>query len=244
MGPQATRRVANVFPPGRRPSLAPDCVIFLAGGALVAGAARIGVPALTSAGVDPLAAWMLLALLVVFAPIVAGGWLLVRSEERGQSWTERLRLQRPSAADWRWGTMGLIGIGVGSAAMFRLCLALGLDPSPPFARGLAPLLGPRLWMLGLWVVYWPVNILGEEFVWRGVSLPRMQARLGARAWLLNAALWGAVHIGFGAGNLLMLLPTLLLVPFVAQQRRNTWLAVLMHAGLSGPGFVALALGLT
>ena len=244
MSQQATHRAADVLPPGRAPNLAPDCAIFLGGGALVAGAARIGVPELTSAGVDPMAAWMLLALLVVFAPIATCGWLLVRSEERSQTWTERLRLQRPSAADWRWGMMGLIGIGVGSAAMFRLCLALGLDPAPPFARGLTPLLGSRLWILGLWAVYWPVNILGEEFVWRGVSLPRMQARLGTRAWLLNAALWGALHIGFGAGNLLMLLPTLLLVPFVAQRRKNTWLAVLMHAGLSGPGFVALALGLT
>ena len=87
------------------------------------------------------------------------------------------------------------------------------------------------------------NILGEELVWRGVSLPRMEARLGERAWALNAALWGAFHSSFGVGNLLALLPTLTLVPWIAQRRRNTWLAVLLHAGLSGPGFVALALGL-
>jgi membrane protease YdiL (CAAX protease family) len=139
--------------------------------------------------------------------------------------------------------MGLLGIGLGSAVMFRACLALGLEPNPPFARGVEPLVGPRLWMLALWALYWPVNILGEEFVWRAVSLPRMQARLGARAWMLNAGLWGALHVGFGPGNLLVLLPTLVLLPWITQRRRNTWLAVLMHAGLSGPGFVGLALGL-
>lgn len=127
--------------------------------------------------------------------------------------------------------------------MFRLCSELGLDPNPPFARDVQPLLGERLWMLALWAVYWPVNILGEEFVWRGISLPRMQARLGSRAWALNAALWGAFHTAFGPGNLLVLLPSLVLVPWVAQRRNNTWLAVLLHAGLSGPGFVALAIGL-
>jgi membrane protease YdiL (CAAX protease family) len=226
------------------PNLAADVVIFLAGGALVAGVVHVGVPELAAKGLDPLAAWMLLALPLVFAPIVTSGWLLLRAEGGRQAWIERLRLQRPSSADWRWGLMGLAGIGLGSAAMFGVCLALGLDPNPPFARGTQPLVGPRLWMLGLWAVYWPVNILGEEIVWRGVSLPRMQARLGAPAWVLNAALWAAFHTGFGPGNLLMLTPTLVLVPWIAQRRRNTWLAILMHAGLSGPGFVALALGLT
>lgn len=74
-------------------------------------------------------------------------------------------------------------------------------------------------------------------------LPRMQERFGRSAWLLNAGLWGAFHLAFGPGNLIVLLPTLILVPLVAQRRHNNWLAVLLHAGLSGPGFIALALGL-
>lgn len=229
--------------PSKAPGLAPDCALFLGGGALVAVAVRVAVPALAARGVDPLAAWMLVSLPLVFGPVLAGGWLILRSEERRQTWTERLRLERPTAADWRWGWLGLAGIAVGSAATFGLCLALGLEPNPPFARGVEPLVGARLWMLGLWAVYWPVNILGEELVWRGISLPRMEARLGDRAWALNGALWAAFHTAFGPGNLLVLLPSLILVPLVAQRRRNTWLAVLMHAGLSGPGFVALALGL-
>ncbi len=106
-----------------------------------------------------------------------------------------------------------------------------------------PFTGDRLWMLGLWAVYWPINILGEELVWRGIVLPRMEVVLGGSAWLLNAILWGVFHLAFGLGNMLVLVPTLILVPLIAQQRRSTWLAVLLHAGLSGPGFVALALGL-
>jgi hypothetical protein len=37
-------------------------------------------------------------------------------------------------------------------------------------------------------------------------------------------------------------PTLLVVPLIAQLRHSTWLAVMLHAGLSLPGFVMLGLG--
>ena len=80
-------------------------------------------------------------------------------------------------------------------------------------------------MFALWAVYWPFNILGEEFVWRGVILPRMEARFQTRAWCWNAALWTTFHVGFGAGNILVVGPALLLVPFLSQRRRSTWLGV-------------------
>jgi membrane protease YdiL (CAAX protease family) len=229
----------------KTPSLVPDCALFLGAGVLVAGVVYMGVPALTARGVDPLPAWMLLAVPFIFVPIVVGGLLLLRSEGRSdQPWRERLWLQRPSGADWRWAAWGMLGIGAASAALFAVCALLGLSYLPPFARGAAPLGELRPWMVAVWAVYWPFNILGEELVWRGVILPRMQARLGERAWALNAALWCAFHTAFGLGNVLVLLPTMVLVPYVAQRRCSTWLAVLLHAGLSAPGFVALALGLT
>ena len=224
-------------------ALAPDCALFLAGAALQFAVVYRGVPALVAAGAEPIVAWMLLSAPCIFAPVIAGGLLLLRREPPPRSRAARLRLRRPSAADWRWGALGLLGLALGSGALFALCAALGLDPTPPFSRGVRPLSADRLWLIGLWALYWPINILGENLVWRGVVLPRMEAVVGDRAWLLNALLWGLFHLAFGPGNLLVLLPTLLLVPLLAQRRRNTWLAVLLHAGLSGPGFVALALGL-
>jgi membrane protease YdiL (CAAX protease family) len=223
--------------------LAPDSTIFLIGSLLQVGVVFWGVPSLTAAGIEPMAAWMLLSLPFIFAPIIALGLAVLRIEPQPRSWIERLRLQRPSARDWLWGCLAVLGLVVGSGLMFGLCKALGLDPNAPFSRGMQPLTGERLWMLGLWAIYWPINILGEELVWRGILLPRMEARLGDRAWQLNALLWGIFHLAFGLGNVLVLIPTLILVPLIAQRRRNTWLAVLLHAGLSGPGFIALALGL-
>ena len=223
--------------------LAPDSAIFLAGSVLQVGVVYRGVPALVAAGVEPIVAWMLLSVPFIFAPIVVGGLVVLRREPQPWSWAARLCLRRLSAADGRWGGLGLLGLGSGSGAMFGLCAALDLDPNPPFVRAIQPLTGDRLWLLGLWAVYWPINILGVNLVWCGIVLPWMEACLGGVAWLLNALLWGLFHVAFGLGNLLVLVPTLLLVPLLAQRRRSTWLAVLLHAGLSGPGFVALALGL-
>jgi membrane protease YdiL (CAAX protease family) len=224
------------------PSLAPDCALFLAGGALQFVVVYAAVPALIARGVPPLGAWMLLAVPLIFVPILAGGLWILRSEPRRAPWRERLWLQRPTREDWREGAWGALAVFAGSAALFPVCQLLGLSPNPPFARGVSPVAGAQLWLLGVWLVYWPFNILGEELVWRGVILPRMQARLGPRAWQLNAALWLLFHLAFGPGNNLILLPTILLVPWITQRRRNTWLAVLLHAAISLPGFIALALG--
>lgn len=223
--------------------LAADAAIFLIGAALQYGVVTHAVPVLGETGLEPLAAWMILSIPLIFVPIIALGLLILRAEGHSRSLSQRLWLARPSPEDWRWAALGLLAMGLGSGAMFALCAALGLDSLPPFARHAKPWTDERIWMLGLWLVYWPINILGENLVWRGIVLPRMEARLGRWAWLVNAFAWGIFHLAFGVGNLIVLLPTLLVVPYVAQRRRSTWLAVVLHAGLSGPGFAALALGM-
>lgn len=222
---------------------AADGLVFAVGAGLVFGVTHWGVPRLAAAArLDPFAAWMLLSVPLVFAPIVGLGWLLLRSEGPPPSWIERLRLRRLTRRDWLWAALGVTGILVASALLSRVSEALSL-PIDPFAREPRAWAPERLWMFALWAVYWPFNILGEEFVWRGVILPRLEARFGTRAWSWNAALWASFHIGFGAGNLLVVSPALLLVPLVSQWRQSTWLGVVLHAGISLPGMIAIALGL-
>ena len=218
-----------------------DIAAFLVGATLVAGVALTGVPTLSAHHVEPLVAWMCLAVPLVFVPLIFVALLLLRTEAV-TSWRDRLRLHAPSRQDWRWGLGGLVLMAALSAPLALLGQALGLPTHPSTIPPPAPLTTATLWMVGIWLVYWPFNILGEEFIWRGVLLPRMERRFGRHAWALNGALWFVFHLAFGPGNLLVLVPTLALVPYVAQRRRNTWLAVLLHAGLSGPGFVAMALG--
>jgi hypothetical protein len=68
------------------------------------------------------------------------------------------------------------------------------------------------------------------------------AELGLE-WIANAVGWALFHLAFGWQLLLLLLPILIILPYIVHRRRNTWIGVLLHAGLNGPAFVAIALGL-
>ncbi len=58
-------------------SLLPDSTMFLAGSMLVYGVVYWDVPTLTASGIDPMVAWMALAVPCIFLPMIA--WGLVRA---------------------------------------------------------------------------------------------------------------------------------------------------------------------
>jgi CAAX protease family protein len=88
-----------------------------------------------------------------------------------------------------------------------------------------------------------LNIVGEEFVWRSVVLPRQEVAFGERAWLVNGILWLLFHAAFSWQVLVTLVPITLILPYVVQRRRSTWAGVIIHAGFGGTGFLVLACGL-
>lgn len=205
------------------------------------------IPILSRAtGIEPIVFWFLVGGLGVFAPIVIGGYLLLRGEGRpeGELWRERLRFRRMDRGDWVWGIGALILIGALTGGIQAGLGALlgGLDTEPPF-MALEPLSQGRYWILMAWLPFWVLNIMGEEIVWRGVLLPRQEAALGRHAWVANAVGWSLFHIAFGWQLLVMLLPILIILPYVVHRRQNAWIGVLIHAGLNGPGFLAVAFGL-
>lgn len=240
----------TISPAGRVPPMGwlHSLAIFVGAGALLWAGTRLAIPTLvTATGLEPIVLWFLVGGLGVFAPLVVFGVVLLRREavtaaERG--WQDRVRLRRMDRGDWLWTVGALAVIGVLTAGAQAALGALVDDPavSPPFLT-LEPLGPGRYWILVAWLPFWTLNILGEEFLWRGVLLPRQEAALGGRAWLANAAGWALFHVAFGWHLVVMLLPILIILPWVVQRRRNTWVGVAIHAGLNGPGFVAVALGL-
>lgn len=58
-----------------------------------------------------------------------------------------------------------------------------------------------------------------------------------------AAGWGLFHIAFGWQLLLTLAPFLFILSYVVQKTKNSWVGVILHGGLNGPSFLAIALGL-
>jgi membrane protease YdiL (CAAX protease family) len=234
-------------PPPRWGWLA-SLAVFGAGGLLLFVATRVVIPWLAArTEVEPIVLWFLVGGLGVFAPLVGFAAYLLRREGwwgRPGLWTERLRFRRMDAADWGWSLGALIAVGVGYGAVAAAGAALlgrPLAAEPPFMV-LEPLGPGRLWILAAWLPFWVLNILGEELLWRGVLLPRQEAALGRWAWVANATGWLLFHLAFGGELVVLLVPILVVLPWVAQRRRSTWVAVAVHAGLNGPGFLAVAFG--
>lgn len=148
-------------------------------------------------------------------------------------------------SDWLWSLGALAAIGVlsaGSLAMLNT-FAGHVEMQPSF-MSMEPLAPERYWILAVWLPFSVLNIMGEEVLWRGVVMPRQEMALGRWAWLANGCGWLLFHIAFGGAILITLVPIVFILPYVVKRRRNTWVGVIVHAGLNGPGFLAVAFGLT
>ena len=222
--------------------------LFGAGALLLFLTTRLAVPTLVSAtGAEPVVMWFLAASAVVFGPmLLMTGLLLYRERRRGWqgSWGARLWLRPMNGGDWLWAVGGFAAIGVLTgglgAALGRLQGETNLHPSFMAFEPLGP---GRYWILGAWLPFFVLNIVGEEFAWRGVALPRQEAAFGGRAWLVNGLLWLLLHAAFPWQVLVTLVPITLIRPYIVQRRRSTWIGVVIHAAFGAMGFLALAFGL-
>jgi membrane protease YdiL (CAAX protease family) len=88
------------------------------------------------------------------------------------------------------------------------------------------------WFLALFVVQAAFNtILGEEFLFRGVLLPKMEGVFGRWCWMANGILFGLYHLHqpWGIPNSII---TGLLYTFPAYRYRSTWLSIILHSAQS------------
>jgi uncharacterized protein len=181
--------------------------------------------------------------------------ILVYREEGNVRWaTLRLRLRLNTPRDpgsgeprrrlWLWAIPLLIlvalwGILVGPRlAQLWASLFPALAEPAGFSLGsvLATPAGRELFV-GAWAVLalFALNalfnsVLGEELLFRGVLLPRMNAVFGRWDWLANGVLFGLYHLhqpwsmlgSIGSGALLYALP--------AKRFRSTWMSIIVHSG--------------
>ena len=232
------------------PPLGPlgSVALFGVGALLLCLATRTAIPALVSAtGAEPVLMWFLAASGVVFAPLllIAASLLYQERYAVGRwSWSVRLRFRAMNGGDWLWAVGGLAAVGVMTGGIgAALGMLLGERDLHPSFMAFEPLTPGRYWILAAWLPFFVLNIAGEEFLWRGVVLPRQEVSFGGKAWLVNGSLWLLFHAAFPWQVLLTLLPITLILPYIVQRRRNTWPGVFIHAGLGGMGFLALAFGL-
>ena len=193
---------------------------------------------------SPIIGWYVSGTAFVLVPMLIYGCLMAWRELPNRalgSLKKRLRLNAMNRGDVIWAAGGIFIISAATTAI--LALARYLDPnfrpSPWF------LLEPPGWhasVFAAWIPLFVSNILGEELCWRGYLLPRQEAGFGRIAWLPNGILWCLFHWSFGWPIMVTLLPITLLLPWIAQQRRNTWVGIVIHGVFNAAGFIAVVSG--
>jgi len=89
------------------------------------------------------------------------------------------------------------------------------------------------WILGVFIITMIFNyFLGEEFLYRGILLPKMNGVFGKWDWFANGILFGFYHLHKPQ----VIISTALLFGFIfafpAKRFQSTWMAVIIH-GLEG-----------
>ena len=198
-------------------------------------------------GQETILFWFIVAGLGIFTPLILVGIIILKYEGCNltlTTWKERLRFRKITSRDIVWSILGLIIIGIFSGIIMKVLESVigNFDHSPPF-MSFEPLTEGRYWLLLVWFPYWILNILGEEFLWRGVMLPRQEIVFGKYTWLIHGFGWGLFHIAFGWQLLITLLPIIFIQSFIVQKTKNSWNGVIIHGGLNGPSFIAICFGL-
>jgi membrane protease YdiL (CAAX protease family) len=198
-------------------------------------------------GQETILFWFLVAGFGIFTPLIITGILILKGEGftlSRQTWIERLRFRKITKTDLIWCITGFVLVAISSMVIMKaLEMMIGkFDHSPAF-MSFEPLTPGRYWLLLVWLPYWILNILGEEFLWRGVMLPRQEIAFGKYTWLVHGFGWGLFHIAFGWQLLITLIPLIFIQSFIVQKTKNSWIGVIMHGGLNGPSFIAICFGL-
>ena len=76
------------------------------------------------------------------------------------------------------------------------------------------------------------TILGEEFLFRGVLLPRMEGVFGRWSWLANGVLFGLYHIHMPWSILQNVISGPFVLALPGWRYRSTWMAVIIHSAQS------------
>jgi len=226
-------------------------IIFLLTGLLLRTALYHFAPAYKIATGKPyligyLIGWVGSMLIVFIASLVV--YRVDGHEFTKDAFLSRYRLDKMERADWAWTVAMLVFAIVSLTALSFTTKWLKtitlFSPHPAFPSDLVdmankltpgilfemPLQG-EWWIIGIYFIGWSLNIVGEEFWYRGWMLPRQEIAFGKCAWLVNGLMFNFQHT-FQPWNLLAMLPGSLFVSYAVQRRRNTWMSIIWHGILN------------
>jgi membrane protease YdiL (CAAX protease family) len=183
--------------------------------------------------------------------------IIVRREEGDLRWAtikRRLWLNTPRDPKtgearrrlWLWVIPLLLAITVWELALTSSVDSLWVSIFPFFAEPpgysmaavfesqevLAGLMG-AWWFLALYVVQAIFNtLLGEEFLFRGVLLPKMEGVFGKWSWVANGVLHGIYHLHQPWGIPGSVISGVFFYAFPSWRFRSSWMGIIVHSGQS------------
>jgi membrane protease YdiL (CAAX protease family) len=206
----------------------------------------------------------LLGIDIPLALLLTATLVWLRLEGRPISWetvVARFRLKRMAGKDWLWsiGVVVLAAVlGFGLLSQFsKLLIQRGLmpipanlpafvspisltDPMVAYDTAVGGLRGNWLPVLAMAITL-AFNILGEEFWWRGVVLPRQELAFGRWTWVIHGLLWAVFHV-FKWWDVLNLVPICLGLTYVCARRKNTTPGIVIHSITNGVALLPLIAG--
>jgi membrane protease YdiL (CAAX protease family) len=169
-----------------------------------------------------------------------------------ETFKARYRLRKMNKADWLWTLaiiifvlvtyfgLGFTGEWVNAVPFLAPREAWPQEFGPGGSNNLTPgeFMGMPLkgqwWVIAVYFIGWFFNIFGEEFWFRGYMLPRHELAFGKFGWLVNGLMFTLNHL-WQPWILIAILPGSLLLAYIVQSRRNTWISIIQH------GFVNIGL---
>lgn len=202
-------------------------------------------------GIHPALSWFYGGYLI-FIPLFILALFMYRLENRPikvKLILQRFRLKKLSTTDLKWTAISAVMILLLTGLIMLLSRLIAvkyglpeLKTTPPFMQ-FETLIGYQKLYLLVWLPMFFFNIVGEEILWRGFILPRQELRHGKYSWIVNAILWTVFHLCFGFNLIVILLPILFIIPYVAYKTKNTTVGIITHALLNGPMFIMVSLGI-
>ena len=195
---------------------------------------------------------MLIAALVVYR--VEGNPM------RWQSLMERFRYRSMTTRDWLW-TGGIFAVQLLIYSQFARLTRVLIDRDVILLpKALPAFVDPRTvfttetldsalgglrgnWMVLLVsIVLLVVNVVGEEFWWRGVVYPRQELAFGRWVWVIHGAMWALFH-AYKHWDLFSLLPMTLGLSFAVFYLQNNTPGLIIHFVGNGAGLIPILLGI-
>lgn len=184
----------------------------------------------------------------LFIPLFVLAFLMVKFEGNYgiKQMISALNIKPFSKKDWKYSVIGLFlvfaftGLVFGISFLLNKYFGIRLLTTTPWFMEMHPFQGHERLLLLIWFPMFFFNIVGEEILWRGYIQTRLQVKY---SWLLCSFLWMMFHLPFGFDLMIMLIPVIIIIPYVFYKTQNTLTGIFIHGIYNGPLFVFVALGL-